>query len=178
MWFQSFVDKHTPPLLPAPFLQRERYQVAESAFWQNILAGKEAIIARQRVLSAHFAGSIDEIGTQLPCLPRRNLSGKKYPDMCALARAGDFQGCWYVQIAAGFHQGEGILAPTGFVKIGRQKMAVTVGQKRIDTNCMFSGKMVVDHFVGDRSEQSFGALAALCPWFPANARPPLVVADR
>ncbi|MPM37022.1 hypothetical protein SDC9_83627 [bioreactor metagenome] len=82
---KSFIHEYAAPQFSGVFLQGQRDQVAEAAFRQSVLIGKEAIITGKRQLPGTITGMAYQHLTELTGLTGRNILGKKEPGMRAVA---------------------------------------------------------------------------------------------
>ena len=103
-----------------------------------------------------------------------HAAGEKYPRVSAITGSRNLQCCWHTQILTGLHERTCIVSPIGPVKVGRQKIAGVIFQKRVDADRVLASQMVIDHRIRQRDQQAVAAIAALDARLLANSRTPLV----
>ena len=167
-------------------MERKRYEVAKTAFYQRVLGGEEAVVC----IEAHGFGQAACQGykraAQVPSELCRDWLLKEQPCVAAVAGPRPLHGNVEVELASCVTICGNVLLPTGAVEVSDQNggLAVFVGhiESHDVTEPVISASEMGDkHLVGEELEVAVGATGAYTGTFAlclvslgANARLPLV----
>ena len=159
-------------------LQGQRDQVAEPAGRQRVLAREEPVVRSEADVGVALHGFRQEMGAETARDRCRHRVVEDDPDMCAVARAGAFQGRRNPLRPAGCEKSRRVPPPGLPVEVGGEEPVGVVRADGIDADRVTTAQVPLDHFVRHGQEGLVGTGPALDLGFAAYPRFPFVAARR
>ena len=167
-------------------MERKRYEVAKTAFYQRVLGGEEAVVC----IEAHGFGQAAcqgykcaaQVSSELCC----DWLLKEQPCVAAVAGPRPLHGDIEVELAPGVTICGNVLLPTAAVEVGDKNGGLTVFVGHIESHdvtepVISTLEMSDKHLIGEGLEVAVGATGAYAGAFAlcwvglgANGRFPLV----
>lgn len=138
------------------------------------MSGKQPVVGLQLQLAGTRTGVTDDCRAETPHITRRHAAGEEHPGVGATAGARDLQRSRYAKGIARLHKRPRIVPPFRLVEVDRQEIAAVALQQWVHPDRVLTGKVVVDHRIGQRNQQSIAAIPALDARLLADTGAPFV----
>ncbi len=172
------IDKHAASLLARLLLQRQGDQVAEAAFGQHILIGKEPVVGRKLKLPGSGAGVADDGRANPARVTRCDGRREEDPGVRTVTRARNLERYGNVQFVARLPEGHHIVPPAFFIEVDSEQVTGAIGHQWVQAHRVIASQVRIDDLLVHRQEHAMRTIRAPDAGFFADARAPLVCARR